>query len=1346
MEAVGLAAFADELRSDTALTASLNQIARLASRVLGSPMAAVTLADRTMIRVVGQAGLVCSEAPRRDTFCNVCVSSAMPLVVEDASEDERFRDLPAIRERGIGHYAGVPVRLRSGAIAGTVCVLGHGARLFSEDEVETLRELSHAAATVIEQRWLLDAYDAQRELCAGVLESSLDGIFLLEAVRDEHGKVMDFAFRMMNARAEELLGVSAGAVLGNLVSEVFPLAGAYGFIESYIGVVETGEGLCKEMRYEDEALCGWFEVSAVRVGGNVAVTFRNIDDRKQHEAERELNNTRFEMVSAATEDVVWDLDVLTGYIWWNENMTLCLGHPPELIGHTVAWWESLVHPDEREEIGRGFAAALLDPAVKSWSAEYRMRKGDGSYAKVVDRATILRDEQGNGIRVVGAAIDLTERTEAAEAVAFQKSLLEAQADASLDGRLVTDAEFGFVQANGRFYDMARHAGAVGDVMDNPIAAIRAICAGSDDTGRIERDLGTMVSDPTRSFCEELTFRDGRALELRSEPLVCSDGAFLGRVWFIRDLTSERESMRLLRAHNLVLETSNVVLIRWLPKPGWPVDLVSNNVDQFGYSAEELLSGQVLYTDLVHPEDALRVMAELYGHLAAGEEAFTQEYRIVRRDGTERWIYDRTVVERDAQGELLSMQGVLLDITDRREAERELEAGRRMLKEITAQVPGALFQFRLRPDGSREIPYICEGVMQLCGVTPEEMAIDPMLIAKRVLPEDMEAYEASIQRSAETMEPWHSEFRLLMDDGSIRWIAGNSNPVLEADGSILWHGLITDISESKRTEDDLRRLTILMERTNTIARVGAWELDLATGELYLSHEVYRIFEVEPSVTLTLDQALDFYATEHREVLGRLIERAAEHGEAYDYEAEVVTAFGRRIWVRAQGEPVMEHGRVTKLRGALHDINEQTLSRRELAQHAEEMELLRDAAEAASRSKSEFIANMSHEIRTPLTAILGFAELLRESDETGEKIAQRTEAVDTIVSAGQHLLTVINDILDISKIEAGRMRVEASETDLPELFREIVRLMGVRAASKGIGLSMQLQTPIPDRVVIDPTRLRQILLNLVGNAVKFTEIGAVRVSASVESQDQCTRLVMDIEDTGPGIDPAQQAQLFTMFTQADSSFRRRHGGTGLGLVISRRCAELMSGSVTLERSEPGRGSCFRVVLPLGSVEGSELVETIDLAGVTGPRETAPPVSLSGRVLLAEDGPDNQRLISFHLRRAGAEVDIAENGRVALAMYERAKAEGRPYQLVLTDVQMPEMDGLELTAQLRREGSRVPIIAVTAHAMHEDRARCLRAGCDDYTSKPINRVTLLACCQLWIGRSTNWVDTSSWGSKVA
>jgi PAS domain S-box-containing protein len=387
-----------------------------------------------------------------------------------------------------------------------------------------------------------------------------------------------------------------------------------------------------------------------------------------------------------------------------------------------------------------------------------------------------------------------------------------------------------------------------------------------------------------------------------------------------------------------------------------------------------------------------------------------------------------------------------------------------------------------------------------------------------------------------------------------------------------------------------------------------------------------------------------------------------------------------------------------------------------------------ADAANLAKSEFLANMSHEIRTPMTAILGFAENMLDAEQSE---SEKLNCAHTIRRNGEYLIGLIDDILDLSKVEAGKMTVEKSNCQPCRIIAEVVSLMRVRADAKGLPFNIEYIGAIPETIQTDPTRLRQILINMVGNAIKFTEMGAVRLVTRFVERDDTPSLQFDVIDTGRGLTDEQVAKLFRPFMQADSSTTRKFGGTGLGLTISKRFAELLGGDITVASTDLGVGTTFRARIATGSLDGVTMLENpLSATVVEDSANTVLQVTQSDlhglRILLAEDGPDNQRLISFVLKKAGANVTVEENGKLALDTALAASGEGKPFDAILMDMQMPVMDGYEATGQLRQKGCTGPIIALTAHAMASDREKCIKAGCDDYATKPIDRKKLIETIQ--------------------
>ena len=391
--------------------------------------------------------------------------------------------------------------------------------------------------------------------------------------------------------------------------------------------------------------------------------------------------------------------------------------------------------------------------------------------------------------------------------------------------------------------------------------------------------------------------------------------------------------------------------------------------------------------------------------------------------------------------------------------------------------------------------------------------------------------------------------------------------------------------------------------------------------------------------------------------------------------------------------------------------------------------RAVAQAASRAKSEFLENMSHEIRTPMTAVIGFAEAMLAEADPSSVPASYVADLNIIVRNGKHLLEVVNDIVDLPRIESGQLAVTIVSCSPAELVRDVINAMRIQADAKGICLSAECINPVPSRIQTDRTYVRRILYNLVGNAIKFTEKGAVTVRMClVTAEDNDPLLQFEIIDTGIGISKDQESRLFRRFVQADASVARRFGGTGLGLTITKRLVEKLGGTMSMD-SEAGCGTAFRFRIPTGRLDGVGMLSD-PFAGPEGradtddPRSGGPPLQrLDCRILLAEDCTDNQRLFTRVLDRAGAKVVVAENGQVAYEKAIGALESGSPFDLVLMDLNMPVADGYLATRMLRNEGYALPIIALTACATSGAWEKCRDAGLDGYVTKPINREELLA-----------------------
>ena len=492
---------------------------------------------------------------------------------------------------------------------------------------------------------------------------------------------------------------------------------------------------------------------------------------------------------------------------------------------------------------------------------------------------------------------------------------------------------------------------------------------------------------------------------------------------------------------------------------------------------------------------------------------------------------------------------------------------------------------------------------------------------------------------------------------------------------------------------------------TLRVLRTWQADISGANHQLAQQATELSEL----TLTLDQKVGERTKELEasQIAALNMMEDAEQARAAAVQAEEMLRDGNAMVCDA--------------------LKREKIAVSELETAMEQLEAAKEVTEAATRAKSEFLANMSHEIRTPMTAILGFADVLLEHGNLDQAPPERIEAAKTIKRNGEYLLAIINDILDLSKVEAGKMHMEHIACQPCRIVAEVASLVKPNADSKGLSFGIECIGAVPETIHSDPTRLRQILINLIGNAIKFTEVGGVRLITRFVERPSRPVMQFDVVDTGVGMTEEQVSRLFQPFTQADATTTRQFGGTGLGLTISKRFAEMLGGDVVVVDSQEGVGTRFRATVATGPLDGVKMLDDPTSAALVVSESTATraPRDLPGltgcRILLAEDGPDNQRLIAHVLNKAGAEVTVKENGKLAAEAALAAREQGRPFEVILMDMQMPVMDGYEATGLLRRKSYVGLIIALTAHAMEGDRQKCIQAGCDDYATKPIDRAKL-------------------------
>ncbi|CAK8714837.1 histidine kinase [Candidatus Electronema halotolerans] len=732
---------------------------------------------------------------------------------------------------------------------------------------------------------------------------------------------------------------------------------------------------------------------------------------------------------------------------------------------------------------------------------------------------------------------------------------------------------------------------------------------------------------------------------------------------------------------------------------------------YGYKPEEVIGRTVHEFHVLHQipperlERAVRIMRS---------KGFYQ-YHVERQEQGRTLHFEMRVSSvRNEDGGMVGYMLMALDVTRRREAELALLRSEEMLRRSQQFANAGSWDWQISTDELRW----SDRVPALLGYQPGRTTTNREQFLKAVHPEDRQRLQAAVAACLEQGADYEMEYRVRWPDRSIHWLHEQGDVLRDENGEpVNMLGLVQDITLRKEAEIELRAqhrfLDSVIENIPSMLFVKeAKELRYVrcnrAGERLTGRASAEFIGKSDADLLPPAQAADRMAADRHVLLeGRTVESEEEQG---------ISCHNRRL-LRTRKVPIAdEQGQPAYLLGISDDITEQRAAEQELAE-------AKVQAERANQAKSDFLANMSHEIRTPMNGIIGLTELALKTALT----PQQQDYLEKVNEAARSLLGLLNDILDLSKIEAHRLELESIPFDLHELLAQIESLMAIHSQQKGIPLHISVDPEIHRYLLGDPLRIKQILLNLLGNAFKFTKQGEIRVEArlGLHAQHGFLPVAFIVRDTGIGIDAARQAELFKPFVQSDSSTTRMYGGTGLGLAITRQLAEMMDGSVSLI-SAPGQGSTFTITLPL-QLSNQEELETHRERSEQGAADDNSLEQIRGaRILLVEDNKINQQVAAELLTQECFRVDLAENGQEALAMLEPGR-----YDLVLMDLQMPVMDGYQAAAAIRSQEvyDILPVLAMSANAMRHDREQCRAIGMNDHIPKPVDRRQLLTALCQWI-----------------
>ncbi len=1035
------------------------------------------------------------------------------------------------------------------------------------------------------------------------------------------------------------------------------------------------------------------------VAGYIAIKRDVTGRRAEGEAQRLLA-----AIVESSEDAVFACTPECIILTWNRGAEAVFGHTAgEAIGKHVSM---LVAPERLSGLGPRLEKVLQGTAVSQYEALGLRR--DGRRVPVCVTACPIRDSAGRVVAVAVVMRDISERHEAERTRALLASIVESSGDAihsaTLDGTIVSwnraaETLFGYSSQ---------------EVIGKNVVMF----AQPDRRGKVAEHIERIRTGCAISPFDTVTHgKDGRPIDVSLSifPLRNPAGEVVGVSSIVRDIGPRLRAERMLRESEErfqdVFEHAPFGIYVGGPD-GTIVQANAAFCRMLGYSKEELRAKTWL--ELTHPDDREAAVGRMKNLRREPGECVEAEKRCIHRGGAVVWVRLKlSLVRRAGDGQLYSVVH-LEDITERKRTEEALRASeeRHRMLAHTLESAGECISIT---DIEDRLLYVNPAFLRTYGYEERDLIGQHIGIVRSA----RSSTEVQDEVLPATLEgAWRGELWNRTREGREFPISLATSVVYDERGRrIALVGIARDISERKQAEQALRSSQEKFRQLAESMREVVWMVPLAAGEMpYVNPAYERVWG--RSCESIRRNPMSWMEAVHPDDLETARQRIAAEMEGQPGEAEyrIRTPGGQEKWVWDRAFPIRdEAGQLIRIVGISEDITERKRREAELI-HA------REGAEAANRAKSRFLANMSHELRTPMNGVLGMVQLLLESDLT----AEQREYADVAQTSGWALLALIDSILDLSKIEARKMSLEKRSFNPRQAVEEVVRLLRVQADAKGLDFRCRVSPDIPALLGGDAHRLRQVLTNLCGNAIKFTERGEVTLEAALDSRGDVKATVrFSIADTGIGIRPDQAAALFSPFVQADSSTTRKYGGTGLGLAICKQLVEMMGGQIGVASRE-GHGSTFW------------FTAVLDLAPEPAPGRRPPagerdvgPAGRDARILVVEDSATNRDVALAQLRKLGYGGSAVSNGAEAV---EAVRHGG--YALVLMDCDMPVMDGFEATRHIRGSSfpgtAGIPIVALTADAMPADRDRCLSGGMNDYLAKPVDLDRLADVLARWLPAS--------------
>lgn len=1251
-----------------------------------------------------------------NAFCAAVTATQTVLEIEDALSDSRWKDSPDLK-RGFRSYLGMPLRWPDGTCFGTICLFATESRIFSPliqrlmGQSRKLIELQLAAifaqagsanGRVGAQDQIGDSLRLSEERFRLLIEHAADDYFL----HDDKGRILDVnqgSCISTGYTREELLNMNIGDFSFDLSRD-----------EKEAIWMRTPPGHTATVHARHCRKDGSFFPVQIRIfcylsGGQKLFLslVRNISEPEDAErGNRELNkrlkqsaqertgrwSESFEVLQAvmdAAADAVFLKDLDGKFLVLNRATAELAGLDiDQVIGKTAselfgAETSGPIRQQELDVISSGEPITVEETIVVN-----------GKPILFATTRSAYRDENGTIIGVIGISRDISEMRRAVEGPHASESRWQFAVDGAGDGIWDWDVNTGKVFYSRQWKAMLGYDDdELGDTTDAWSNLIHP-----EDIERCWQTVNSHLQGYAPSFI----------LEHR---LLAKDGSYhwiLGRGKVIAR-NRNGDPIRVIGTHTDITsrkaqEEEMAAREQWLSAmvENLPIGAIFVSGDQLrinlagekitGYERHELATREEWFRKLCG--DKYESLMAVYLEDRANNFDEPTQIPFYRKDGSLRLAeFAATLV---GEHEIWLMR----DITEDQELQKQLSV-------LTDNVPnGAIYRMVESPDGDLSYSYMSAGISALVGVAAAEVMRNPQALRQTIHEDDLSRVQKEEQRSRLSGGVFDCQFRHRTRDGRIVWLHCRSALHRNADGATVWDGVMVDITARKRAEDGIVALNERFQLAIEAARIGIWELDFATGKFLWDERMHSLYNLKPGeFDGTLDHWRALLHPQDEPGVMQNWEVAQAGTSVFEDEFRVLTDQDEQRYVRARAQVYLKpDGSPFRALGVNWDVTAERQAKNALLE-------AKEAAETAERAKSEFLAMMSHEVRTPMNTIIGMTHLVLQS----ELNPRQRNYLDKIDASANNLVAILNDILDFSKIEAGKLELEEVEFALHSVLESVTIVTSMKAEEKGLEIAYDVAADVPPRLIGDPLRLGQVLINLVNNAVKFTHAGeiVVTIKQGETSLAGLPMLEVSVRDSGIGLSADQIAGLFRTYSQGDSETSRRYGGTGLGLAICKRLVNLMGGEIGVI-SEPGVGSNFYFTF-----------EAKPPAAVARPlRQDPPTMELKDRrVLVVDDNASARDILGAMVRHFGMETVVADSGPIALSYVKQALEENHPFELVLMDWRMPEMDGLETAQRIKsfNQWQSPAVLMVTAYGREDVLYRAEQLGLQGVLVKPVTESVL-------------------------